>query len=535
MPQKFFTRSIESDFIKQLLRKEPVPIMDAVVKGRTVYNGYSYVYDGDIIKCTKTGVLGEDATYCITTPVVDSKFCFGNFTSRTTYYDGETHYQLGNYLRYYRDSTGVDLMPFYNCFNYTTLTDLYLSRAVQGTLDKGYVAKKNDNYKVFAVPVKMNMEYTIFIDCQQEVLLKPIFYNEYGLVIDSSTKIPLVDEVMIGSGDDKKWVLSFDYMSFKHPQKIEMSLSSNDENNGISEESIYNYQKYLYLAIQVPSTNNSSIVVLEGDYTGRYFKYFGADAYSDGEARSEILGRQNYLMLRQPSLAFCNTGTTFAFSDRLIEYLLWNVITSEEPLDGNISFVQRNIDGNRLKGYFDGVWSPNIRASLWYKYKEGLGRFEEDANVEYCNLFDKNTVENNKQLTITGGVSTWNGYAVSDYIPVDFSRKYVCVNYARKVFFYKSDKTWISSLAPSNTTEFRRRTIPSNASYVRFDYQKSVVGNNDIILLNGDFSSSDFPSYAPYLEAFYEDVGDGFLSNSNEMLDMNGYVDKDMEKILTKG
>lgn len=523
MPQKFFTRSIESDFIKQLLRKEPLPIMDSAVKGRTVYNGYSYVYDGDIIKCTKTGVLGGDATYSVISPVVDSKFCFGNFTSRTTYHDGETHYQLGNYLRYYRDRTGVDLMPFYNCFNYTFLTDLYLSK----TAPYGYVKEKNSDYKVVAVPVKMGMEYTIFIDCPYEVLVKPLFYNEFGLVgINAGSYIS--DTVMI----DNKFVLSYPQMSFSKPIKIKIDLATN-YTGGI--EPFYAFQRYLYLAIQLPASNNSSIVVLEGDYTGRYFKYFGADAYSDVEARSEILDRQNYLMLRQPSLAFCNTGTTFAFSDRLIEYLLWNVITSEEQLDGNISFVQRNIDGNRLKGYFDGVWSPNIRASLWYKYKGSLGKFEEYANVKYCNIFNKNTVENNKQLSsFLGTVSPLNGYAVSDYIPVDFSRKYVCVNYARRLCFYESDKTYIPRLE-TDTTEFKKRKIPSNASYVRFDYQKSVVGDNDIILLNGDFSSSDFPSYAPYLEAFYEDVGDGFLANSNEMLDMNGYVDKDMEKILTKG
>lgn len=406
MPQKFFTRSIESDFIKQLLRKEPVPIMDSAVKGRTIYKGYSYVYDGNIIECTKTGVLGGSAEYSVTVPVVDSKFCFGNFTSRTTYYDGETHYQLGNYLRYYRDRTGVDLMPFYNCFNYTFITDLYLSKVDETTAPYGYVKGKNSNYKVVAVPIKMGMEYTIFIDCPYEVLVKPLFYNEFGLVeINAGSYIS--DKVTMGG----KFVLSYPQMSFSKPIKIKIDLTTN-YSNGI--EPFYAFQRYLYLAIQLPASNNSSIVVLEGDYTGRCFKYFGADAYSDVEARSEILDRQNYLMLRQPSLAFCNTGTTFAFSDRLIEYLLWNVITSEEPLDGNISFVQRNIDGNRLKGYFDGVWSPNIRASLWYKYKESLGKFEKDVG---------------------------DGEAVSST----------------------------------------------------------------------------------------------FFSNSNEMLDMNGYVDKDMEKILTKG
>ena len=384
MPQKFFTRSIESDFVKQLLRKEPVPIMDSAVKGRTIYKGYSYVYDGNIIECTKTGVLGDRAEYSVTIPVVDSKFCFGNFTSRTTYYDGETHYQLGNYLRYYRDRAGVDLMPFYNCFNYTFITDLYL-RKVDGTAPYGYVKGKNSNYKVVAVPVKMGMKYTIFIDCPYEVLVKPLFYNEFGLV-EINTGSYISDTVTM----DGKFVLSYPQMSFSKPIKIKIDLATG-YSNGI--EPFYAFQRYLYLAIQLPASNNSSIVVLEGDYTGRYFKYFGADAYSANgvmrddvdvseEYKTEIINKQNYLMLRQPSLAFCNTGTTFAFSDRLIEYLLWNVITSEEPLDGNISFIQRNIDGNRLKGYFDGVWSPNIRASLWYKYKDSLGKFEEDAEDE---------------------------------------------------------------------------------------------------------------------------------------------------------
>lgn len=401
MPQKFFTSNIESDFIKQLLRKEQLPIMDSAVKGRAVYNGYSYVYDGNIIRCTETGVLGVDAKYSVVSPVVDSKFCFRNFISRTTYYDSETHYQLGNYLRYYRDTTGVDLMPFYNCFNYTFFTDIYLDKRS----DNGYVIGKNSNYKVVAVPIKFGMEYTIFVDCPYEVLVKPVFHNEYGLVENESGSY-ISDSVTL----DEKSVICYPMMSFSKPIKIKIDLETS-YSKGI--EAFYAFQRYLYLAIQLPSTNTSSIVVLEGDYTSRYFKYFGADAYSSsgvldggvdvsGMYREEVLDKQNYLMLRQPSLAFCNTGTTFAFSDRLIEYLLLNAITSEEQLSGNISFVQRSIDGNTLKGYFDGVWSPNIRASLWYKYRDSIK--EDGLFINSNEMLDMNGyVDKDMEKTITKG------------------------------------------------------------------------------------------------------------------------------------
>ena len=39
----------------------------------------------------------------------------GNFISKESFYDSDTHYHLGEYLRYYRGQTGIDLMPLYNC------------------------------------------------------------------------------------------------------------------------------------------------------------------------------------------------------------------------------------------------------------------------------------------------------------------------------------------------------------------------------------------------------------------------------------
>ena len=535
MPQKFFTRSIESDFIKQLLRKEPIPIMDSAIKGRTVYEGYSYVYDGNIIKCTKTGVLGGGAEYSVVTPVADSKFCFGNFTSRTTYYDSATHYQLGNYLRYYRDKTGVDLMPFYNCFNYTFITDLYLRKVDGKTSQYGYVKESNDNYKVAAVPVKMGMEYTIFIDCPYEVLVKPLFYNEYGLVEKEGGSY-LADTIKIlkdSEDTDGKFVLSYPQMSFNNPIKVKIDLTT-DYEKGIGE--FYAFQRYLYLAIQLPASNNSSIVVLEGDYTGRYFKYFGADAYSANgimvggvdvseEYKTEVINKQNYLMLRQPSLAFCNTGTTFAFSDRLIEYLLLNVITSEEQLDGNISFVQRNIDGNRLKGYFDGVWSPNIRASLWYKYRDSLG-----IPKSSYNLYNPSNVTKNHGLKtnpVDGSIVANGNREVTGYIYVR-GAAYISMNYGASFAFYDSSKGFISGEGKSLSI-FRSYPVPNGAYYIRVDNVENTVDGENVLMVLGEYSSNTLPAYEPYYSS------DSSFSSSNEMLDMNGYVDKDMEKILTRG
>ena len=75
--QKFFEKTIESDFIKSLLYYTPIPQYECVQDGDYVLTewrdkvdvfgretgetecvGQTYTYNGCIIKCTKSGIIG---------------------------------------------------------------------------------------------------------------------------------------------------------------------------------------------------------------------------------------------------------------------------------------------------------------------------------------------------------------------------------------------------------------------------------------------------------------------------------------------
>ena len=140
--QSFFTDTIESKFVKSLLYNTPLPLIPTVREGSYIVKDSLYIYNAYIIKCTMSGVVegeyltaGDDtlasndllvgygggvAKYDIVKPYTfgEASDITERFLSKYGYYDTDTHTFLGKYLRCIRDIYGVDLMPFYNCFNY---------------------------------------------------------------------------------------------------------------------------------------------------------------------------------------------------------------------------------------------------------------------------------------------------------------------------------------------------------------------------------------------------------------------------------
>ena len=123
---------------------------------------------------------------------------------------------------------------------------------------------------------------------------------------------------------------------------------------------LYDRQRDLQLLIQMPISNMSSIVVLEGDYT------------NVGAVKTNKQSVRTYNLHKHLGLLRMNTTETYAFSDRLIEYLLDNVITHTDEFPTNISSVQQavyeldeiykaEVDGNRVSF---GVWDDAIRHAV---------------------------------------------------------------------------------------------------------------------------------------------------------------------------
>lgn len=418
MLQQFFTDTIESKFIKALLNNIELPIIPTVSIGDVIVaNDKSidkskkvpscfYIFQNSIIKCTKSGVLVESSesttsnTDIAEFEIIDS-YNFGEkitdltekYVSTYNYYDSDTHYYLGQYLRCIRDIYDIDLMPFYNCFNYKILSDLYL---ISSSNECDYMTLSNEDYnssiqqkyKVIAVPIKFDKTYTIAVDCGTQVSLKSVFYGNLGSLkvsTPSGFQGELTSTLLENSGN---YSISYGTTSFSHPFTYKISSSSHISN--VTDAEIKSYERHLYLIIQLPSTNTSSIVVLEGDYTNKAVKVYNAE-YIDSISSKQL----NRLLLTGLQLLQFNDGVNYAFSNRLIEYLLSNVITSDDEISQNVQRVQLYAselpkyapvldDSGNYSYTLMGVWDNSLRSYIYQNYTHTRNR-----NLDINGFVDK--------------------------------------------------------------------------------------------------------------------------------------------------
>ena len=374
MLQQFFTDTLISKFIKALLKNTPLPIFPTVRDGDRIVEGCYYIYVNNIIKCTVSGIIDGNAYSAIVADedvfvsnellvgsgsqvaqyeVIDH-YAFGEsysqithkFLSKHGYYDSDTHYYLGQYLRCIRDIYNVNLMPFYNCFNYKVVTDCYLSDSnVNGyvTIDNSeYDTAIAKRYKVIAVPIKFNKVYTVAIDSSNDVTMKSVFYGTNGML--KARTLSGYEDFLSNAliEENGKPTTSYSHMQFSHPIVYGISSTSFI---ATSEQTMMEYEKNLHLLIQLPSTNKSSIVILEGDYTNLQSKKVFNAQYITKIPKY----KQDELMLSPLTLLMINDGVSYAFSNRLIEYLLDNVITPIDDIFENVERIQ--LYANQLPNY----------------------------------------------------------------------------------------------------------------------------------------------------------------------------------------
>ena len=153
-----------------------------------------------------------------------------------------------------------------------------------------------------------------------------------------------------------------------------------------TDKQLFDQEKNLYLVIQVPAKNTSTITILEGDYT-----YSWKSIISNRESNFIYY----YKDFPNLSLLHFNSQHQYAFSYRLIEYLLLAVINPNELLDGNIEYVQSLLatspDDFKLKG----VWTEEISSRLLAARDLMMkNRFTRDATSHLdCDL-EKYLIEN---------------------------------------------------------------------------------------------------------------------------------------------
>jgi len=291
MPQRFYTNTVESKYIKSLLSNVNLPVNKSVFDGDLLLSGNTYFYAGQLILCTTSGYLFEN-TYnienkqtCSYTQLNIDPPVGGGLISSSVLYDSATHKFLGDYLRFLQSSIGLNLLPYYNCFNYESTSDFTLD----DSKDSGYEFVTNPFYKVLLVPIRYNRKYSIYIDSESPVYIKSVIYGDFGMV--KYNEIYLTD---ILNDKIKKYSVS----SFTTPIKFSVSNDFLSEPGGLAKAKLLEmHERELYIAIQLPKTNKSSVVVLEGDY-GIEFKTKSTDSLlSEGD-----------FVLDSSGISYCTNG-----------------------------------------------------------------------------------------------------------------------------------------------------------------------------------------------------------------------------------
>lgn len=274
-------------------------------------------------------------------------FQFGEFVpglsyyhlSNSNYYDTETHYYLGEYLRCLRDIEGIDLMCLYNCFTYKYVDNVYIDSTC-----KSYLSDElPKNKKVTLVPIKFNKTYTIATSCDFKIEVKSVLYKD-ELMKNLNGDMYLCEEL-------NETYRSFNNIQFEKPGRYIIETDRPD---------ILQYEKYLYLALQIPANMDAPIVVLEGDYTQH------ADRHISDVASIELVSDAQLSRIFKSKLSLLtNDGVQRPFANVLLEYLFENTIDCREYINENIETIEDNI---KYVPRYRGHWSNTLRYILYNKY-----------------------------------------------------------------------------------------------------------------------------------------------------------------------
>lgn len=358
--QKFLSDTAVSRYIKALLYNTYVPKYKSVFKDDIIVKDTKYVYKNNIILCTSTGTLlgtGKYKTVADYNQNVGNRKICDNFMSKESYYDSTTHIKLGDFLRFYRSLTEINLLPLYNCFS-----NVY-SSSFSITAD-GISSLINPLVKIAAIPIKFNTTYTIALDSSSDVMLAPA-------LLDGGDFLFVNDVNITNLLYETEKVIHYPSLNFLSPKTYRLDNT---------DPFMQKYEKGLVLFIQMSNNCDSSLVVLEGDYTNTSRKiinvekvvnkkdkednpipdYYGLRSLSDEE--------KDYIFTSDLSLLRMNDRCNYAFSDKLILYLLASAITSEEDIYNNILRVQEAINAEDYYAVIPDVWDDRLRKILFDSY-----------------------------------------------------------------------------------------------------------------------------------------------------------------------
>jgi hypothetical protein len=334
-------------------------------------------------------------------------------------YDTKTHEYLGDYLRFLRDYYNVNLMSLYNCFSdkvYNNIINFEIKEKIEegGKVIEKVIATFNSQdsgYRIYAIPVKLFAEYTIALDSDFGIELFCGFYN---------TELSVPDDIA------KRTYQKVNKTLFSQPF-IYNKLNINNwyEDSELLEEcwDLTNREHDLRLFIKVPAACESTITILEGDYTtynnSRYFptketiSVTGTGSVADREESRTIwryqqnhsvlnfstgidLNNYDFKPIGKLQLLALNTRESYPFADRLIEYLSGSTIDPTDEIPDNIKRVQRVMRDNGYYFKIEGLWENKMQNILYdYMIKSGPhnkpGRVSKSTQYDVLGYVDKDT------------------------------------------------------------------------------------------------------------------------------------------------
>lgn len=388
--QKINSNNLTSKLVKCLINTSNIVTAPIWKQGQPAIKDMIYVTKDFIVRAKKeisTNLYGYENIDINNTeyfekisPFIEGNFynaLTSNYMSNTGLYDSVTHYFLGQYLRQLRDLHDINLMPYYNCWDgtsidsYRIVKDAIISDANARDYYKLESNSKLDGYKLLLIPVKFNKKYTLYANSDTPIKFGFAYYDGIQVLsdIDSSTGKPY--NKLVGSNSTN----IIDYVSYSKPVVIE-SPKVNDifdtykltiiEGLGVT-KNVY-LEDYLVMFLQIPSDNVSSVVVLEGDYTLNRLINTQTEvtSISDGKARVEyrkLDDSTNTLTYRLPqafyvgsedfsgddfikspsSLVMADDTNSYLFNSRLLEYLLDNVITWDDTISKDILYAHEDV------------------------------------------------------------------------------------------------------------------------------------------------------------------------------------------------
>lgn len=369
----FNNDDIISKFIKALLMNTYVPIVHVWKPGDAAMQGFTYITKDYIIKANMKISAGEvnsidaydkDGNKYFTKirPYIEGEEYKGitsNYQSNAHIYDAETHKYLGEYLRMLRDLHNLDLMSLYNCVTGEISQSIRIVE--KNTIDGSYksistdIVKNPDGKKVYLVPIKFNQPYTIYVNTNCQIDLASILYDGHIKVTSFNSEIKT-------------------YVGCSNINPIVYQVNQVDSLNRTE----MFYRKYLTLVLQVPETCNN-VVVLEGDYSAS--RPMICNGFNEmpqvyfGDSIDSVPNKYiNTYCKVNPALTRVTTNKLYAFSDKLIEYLLLNAVTNTDEITDNVKRVQQyansltcfNTSNVRYTApYTKGIWSNSLQAFLY--------------------------------------------------------------------------------------------------------------------------------------------------------------------------